>query len=77
MKIGKGEGKRAHPHGETETLVVRVRNVGKKEVKFHYVPEFFNHSHCPQAGGHMAIESGHRTGRPRLPFHAWRNGDSG
>jgi hypothetical protein len=33
--------KRAYSHGETVKLVVRVRNVGKKEVKFQYVPAFF------------------------------------
>jgi RNA polymerase sigma factor (sigma-70 family) len=32
--------KRAYTHGETVTLVVRVRNVGKAEVKFQYVPAF-------------------------------------
>src|SRR5206468_3152013 len=32
--------KRAYRHGETVTLVVRVRNVGKEEVKFQYVPAF-------------------------------------
>jgi RNA polymerase sigma factor (sigma-70 family) len=31
--------KRAYSHGETVTLVVRVRNVGKEEVKFHYFSE--------------------------------------
>jgi predicted DNA-binding protein (UPF0251 family) len=34
-------GKRAYSHGETVTLVVRVRNVGKKEVEFQYLKEFF------------------------------------
>jgi len=29
--------KRAYAHGETVTLVVRVRNVGKEAVKFEYV----------------------------------------
>jgi hypothetical protein len=33
--------KRAYGHGETVTLVVRVRNVGKKEVEFQYLKEFF------------------------------------
>jgi RNA polymerase sigma factor (sigma-70 family) len=33
--------KRAYTHGETVSLVVRVRNVGKEEVKFQYVPAFF------------------------------------
>ena len=33
--------KRAYRHGETVTLVVRVRNVGKEEVKFQYLREFF------------------------------------
>ena len=33
--------KRAYSHGETVTLVVRVRNVGKEEVTFQYVPAFF------------------------------------
>ena len=33
--------KRAYRHGETVTMVVRVRNVGKEEIKFQYVPAFF------------------------------------
>jgi hypothetical protein len=33
--------KRAYGHGETVTLVVRVRNIGKKEVEFQYLKEFF------------------------------------
>jgi hypothetical protein len=33
--------KRAYSHGETVTLVVRVRNVGKKEVTFDYIPGYF------------------------------------
>jgi RNA polymerase sigma factor (sigma-70 family) len=33
--------KRTYYHGETVTLVYRVRNVGKKEVKFEYLKEFF------------------------------------
>jgi hypothetical protein len=33
--------KRAYSHGETVKLVVRVRNVGKKKVKFQYVHAFF------------------------------------
>ncbi len=33
--------KRAYTHGETVTLVVRVRNVGKDKVKFQYLREFF------------------------------------
>jgi RNA polymerase sigma factor (sigma-70 family) len=32
---------RAYHTGETVTLVVRVRNVGKEPVKFQYVPKFF------------------------------------
>jgi hypothetical protein len=32
---------RAYHTGETVTLVVRVRNVGKKEVKFEYLRQFF------------------------------------
>ena len=32
---------RAYPPGETVTLVVRVRNVGKEEVKFQYRRQFF------------------------------------
>ena len=32
--------KRTYRHGETVTLVVRVRNVGKEEVAFQYVPRF-------------------------------------
>jgi RNA polymerase sigma factor (sigma-70 family) len=33
--------KRAYAHGETVTLVVRVRNVGKEEVKFQYLRKYF------------------------------------
>ena len=33
--------KRAYSHGETVKLVVRVRNVGKDEVKFQYLRQFF------------------------------------
>ena len=33
--------KRAYSHGETVRLVLRVRNVSKKEVKFQYLREFF------------------------------------
>ncbi|HEV3445357.1 MAG TPA: TIGR03067 domain-containing protein [Gemmataceae bacterium] len=32
--------KRAYSHGETVKLVVRVRNVGKEEVRFQYVSQF-------------------------------------
>jgi RNA polymerase sigma factor (sigma-70 family) len=32
---------RAYHHGETVTLVVRVRNVGKEAVKFQYLRQFF------------------------------------
>lgn len=33
--------KRVYTHGEWATLVVRVRNVGKDEVKFQYIRQFF------------------------------------
>jgi RNA polymerase sigma factor (sigma-70 family) len=33
--------KRVYSHGETVRLVVRVRNVGKEEVKFEYLRQFF------------------------------------
>jgi hypothetical protein len=33
--------KRSYTHGETVTLVVRVRNVGKEEVTFNYIPAYF------------------------------------
>ena len=33
--------KRAYSHGETVTLVVRVRNVGKEAVKFNYITAYF------------------------------------
>jgi hypothetical protein len=36
--------KRVYRHGEVVTLVVRVRNVGKKEVKLKYNPEYFSYS---------------------------------
>ena len=34
--------KRVYQHGETVTLVVRVRNVGKETVKFEYVKQFLD-----------------------------------
>jgi RNA polymerase sigma factor (sigma-70 family) len=33
--------KRPYTHGETVKLVVRVRNVGKEEVTFNYIPAYF------------------------------------
>jgi RNA polymerase sigma factor (sigma-70 family) len=36
--------KRVYRHGEVVTLVVRARNVGKKEVKFKYAPLYFMYS---------------------------------
>jgi hypothetical protein len=36
--------KRAYQYGETVTLVVRVRNVGKETVKFSYLQPFIEHS---------------------------------
>jgi hypothetical protein len=42
LQAGLGLGEhRAYATGETVTLVVRVRNVSKEAVKFHYVPKFF------------------------------------
>jgi RNA polymerase sigma factor (sigma-70 family) len=34
--------KRAYRHGETVTLVVRVRNVGKEAVKFNYIKQYLD-----------------------------------
>ena len=34
--------RRAYHHGETVTLVVRVRNVGKETVKFQYIRQFLD-----------------------------------
>ena len=34
-------GKRVYHHGETATLVLRVRNIGKQEVQFQYLRHFF------------------------------------
>jgi RNA polymerase sigma factor (sigma-70 family) len=36
--------KRAYHHGETVTLIVRIRNVGKEAVKFSYLQPFIAHS---------------------------------
>jgi RNA polymerase sigma factor (sigma-70 family) len=36
--------KRAYSHGETVTLVIRIRNVGKEAVKFSYLQPFVEHS---------------------------------
>lgn len=33
--------KRVYSHGETVTLVVRLRNIGKEDVKFQYLRQFF------------------------------------
>jgi RNA polymerase sigma factor (sigma-70 family) len=41
LGIRPGE-RRAYHHGETVTLVVRVRNVGKEAVKFEYVKQFLD-----------------------------------
>lgn len=35
------EKRRAYSHGETVTLVLRVRNVGQEDVKFQYLRQFF------------------------------------
>jgi len=51
--------KRAYSHGETVTLVVRIRNVGKEEVTFQYVPAFFQET-LPTVT--------HGTGEPVLPI---------
>ena len=51
--------KRAYSHGETVTLVVRIRNVGKEEVTFQYVPAFFQET-MPTVK--------HGTGEPVLPI---------
>lgn len=42
---------RAYTHGETVTLVVRVRNVGKEDVKFQYLKEFFMEKPPTVTGG--------------------------
>ena len=39
--LGYKSEKRAYSQGETVTLVVRVRNVSKEDVKFQYLKEFF------------------------------------
>jgi RNA polymerase sigma factor (sigma-70 family) len=51
--------KRTYSHGETVTLVVRIRNVGKEEVTFQYVPAFFQET-PPTVK--------HGTGEPVLPI---------
>jgi hypothetical protein len=51
--------KRAYSHGETVTLVVRIRNVGKEAVTFQYVPAFFQET-LPTVK--------HGTGEPVLPI---------
>jgi hypothetical protein len=43
--------KRAYSHGETVTLVVRVRNVSKEDVKFRYLKEFFMEKPPTVTGG--------------------------
>lgn len=43
--------KRAYHHGETVTLVVRVRNVSKEDVKFRYLKEFFMEKPPTVTGG--------------------------
>jgi beta-lactamase regulating signal transducer with metallopeptidase domain len=43
--------KRAYRHGETVTLVVRVRNVGNEDVKFRYLKELFMENPPTVTGG--------------------------
>lgn len=43
--------KRAYSHGETVTLVVRVRNVGNEDVRFRYLKEFFMEKPPTVTGG--------------------------
>jgi RNA polymerase sigma factor (sigma-70 family) len=51
--------KRAYHHGETVTLVVRVRNVGKEAVKFEYIRQFLdeNRPTVTDAGGKTTPQS--------------------
>src|SRR5207248_1807997 len=50
---------RSYRHGETVTLVVRVRNVSKEEVKFQYLKEFFMETPPLVTGGEgKTIRSG-------------------
>jgi RNA polymerase sigma factor (sigma-70 family) len=43
--------KRVYHHGETATLVLRVRNVSKEDVKFQYLKEFFMEKPPTVTGG--------------------------
>ena len=58
--------KRAYRHGETVTLVVRVRNVGKEAVKFEYVKQFLDEDRpaATDAGGKNLPQS--RTSMPGI-----------
>src|SRR5262249_10913142 len=47
--------KRVYRHGETVRLAVRVRNVGKKEVTFQYVPAFFKERPPTVAGNAVPL----------------------
>src|SRR5262249_23964369 len=53
--------KRAYSHGETVTFVGRLRNVGKDEGSFQYVPAFFQE---------ILPTVKHGTGEPVLPIRA-------
>ncbi len=54
--------KRVYQHGETVTLIVRVRNVGKAAVKFEYVKQFLdeNRPTVTDADGKPLSQSGTR-----------------
>jgi hypothetical protein len=47
--------KRAYSHGETVTLVVRVRNVGKEQVKFSYLQPFIEHAPTVTDSDNIAV----------------------
>ena len=69
--------RRAYRHGETVTLVVRVRNVGKEEVKFQYLSQYFNENWptvtdadgkpVPQPGKAFAGGTAHLPNEVSLP----------
>jgi hypothetical protein len=78
--------KRAYSQGETVTLVVRVRNVGKEEVKFQYLRQFFIENpptvtdgdgkpipqpHVTAFGTHLAVEVNLAPGK-EIELYEWK-----
>ena len=66
--------KRAYSHGETVTLVVRVRNVGKEEVKFQYLRRVLHREPAHRDGRHGQAGPPHQRRHALLGYNAPRDG---